>query len=193
MPERLTADALHQPPDFGDLAFASTDELQDFEGLLGQPRATQAIEVALGVRQPGFNLYAMGRGGLGRHGALYDTLLKKAAEAPPARDWCYVQDFNDLQRPRALSLSAGMAIRLRADVVATVRGRFTIHASDAVDEVMTLLTGFPAGEADAATDRFPPDTVNGRIQVGLEQFVDVQKRLAREMHGAPAPKEQDDG
>lgn len=56
---------------------------------------------------------------------------------------------------------------------------------------MPLLTGLSAGEADAA-GRFPPDTVNGRIQAGLEQFVDAQKRLARKMHGEPASKEQGD-
>ncbi|MEO1751553.1 AAA family ATPase [Thiofaba sp. EF100] len=126
MPERLTADALYQPADFGDLAFASTDELQDFEGLLGQPRAVQAIEVAFGVRQPGFNLYAMGRGGLGKHSALRGTMLEKAAEAPPARDWCYVQDFDDPQRPRALSLPAGMAIRLRADLDQLIQDLLTV-------------------------------------------------------------------
>lgn len=126
MPERLTADALYQPTDFGDLAFASTDELQDFEGLLGQPRAVQAIEVALGVRQPGFNLYAMGRGGLGKHSALRSTILEKAAEASPARDWCYVQDFNDPQRPRALSLPAGMAIRLRSDLDQLIQDLLTV-------------------------------------------------------------------
>lgn len=126
MSERLAADALYQPADFGDLAFASTDELQDFEGLLGQPRAVQAIEVALGVRQPGFNLYAMGRGGLGKHSALRGTMRDKAAEAPPARDWCYVQDFDDPQRPRALSLPAGMAIRLRADLDQLIQDLLTV-------------------------------------------------------------------
>ncbi len=126
MSERLAADALYQPADFGDLAFANTDELQDFEGLLGQPRAVQAIEVAFGVRQPGFNLYAMGRGGLGKHSALRGTMLEKAAEAPPARDWCYVQDFDDPQRPRALSLPAGMAIRLRADLDQLIQDLLTV-------------------------------------------------------------------
>jgi lon-related putative ATP-dependent protease len=126
MPERLTADALYHPADFGDLAFASTDELQDFEGLLGQPRAVQAIEVALGVHQPGFNLYAMGHGGLGKHSALRSTILEKAAKTPPARDWCYVEDFDDPQRPRALSLPAGMAIRLRADLDQLIQDLLTV-------------------------------------------------------------------
>ncbi|MGC8731130.1 MAG: Lon-insertion domain-containing protein [Halothiobacillaceae bacterium] len=126
MSERLAADALYQSADFGDLAFASTDELEDFEGLLGQPRAVQAIEVAFGVRQPGFNLYAMGRGGLGKHNALRGTMRDKAAEAPPARDWCYVQNFDDPQRPRALPLPAGMAIRLRADLDQLIQDLLTV-------------------------------------------------------------------
>jgi hypothetical protein len=126
MSERLAADALYQSADFGDLAFASTDELEDFEGLLGQPRAVQAIEMAFGVRQPGFNLYAMGRGGLGKHNALRGTMRDKAAEAPPARDWCYVQNFDDPQRPRALSLPAGMAIRLRADLDQLIQDLLTV-------------------------------------------------------------------
>ena len=116
MPERLPADALYQTTDFGDLAFLTTDDLEEFEGLLGQPRAVQAIEVSLGVEQTGFNLYAMGAGGLGKHSALRGAMRSKAAAAPAARDWCYVQDFNDPQRPRALSLPAGMAMRLRDDL-----------------------------------------------------------------------------
>lgn len=112
----LPADALYHPADFGEAVFESTDELEDFHGLLGQPRAEQAIEVSLGVHQPGFNLYAMGHGGLGKHSALRVTLHERAAREAAARDWCYVQDFDDPQHPRALSLPAGRAATLREDM-----------------------------------------------------------------------------
>ena len=113
MHKPLSPEDLYQPACFGDLGFDNSNDLQDFEGLLGQPRAVQAIEVGLGVKHSGFNLYAMGHGGLGKHSALRATMRAKALEARPARDWCYVQDFNNPQHPRALSLPAGMATKLR--------------------------------------------------------------------------------
>ncbi|TQV62960.1 MAG: AAA family ATPase [Halothiobacillaceae bacterium] len=109
----LSPEELYRPACFDDPGFSTSHDLPDFEGLLGQPRAVQAIEVGLGVKHTGFNLYAMGHGGLGKHSALRTTMRAKALAAPAARDWCYVEDFNEPQHPRALSLPAGMATQLR--------------------------------------------------------------------------------
>ena len=61
-------------------------------------------------------------------------------------------------------------LMLREDVVDAVRrGAFHILSVDSVDDGIELLTGVPAGVADAHGD-FPPTTVYGRIQARLRAF-----------------------
>ncbi|MEW6764990.1 MAG: ATP-binding protein [Pseudomonadota bacterium] len=165
MSERLPAEALYQVADFGELAFVSTDELEDFEGLLGQPRADQAIKVGLGTRHPGFNLYAMGRSGLGKHSALRATIQAQARLAEPARDWCYVQNFDDPQRPRALSLPAGQAVRLRDDLDQFIR-----------DLIEVVPRSFASGEYPQEKKR-------------LEEAFEQRRQQALEALGEAARKE----
>lgn len=59
---------------------------------------------------------------------------------------------------------------LHEDVAATIAaGGFSIWEADSVDQVIELMTGLPAGEADA-DDRYPADTVYGRVLARLERF-----------------------
>ncbi len=40
--------------------FETTDDLEDLGEVIGQERAIQAIRFAVGMRRPGYNLYALG-------------------------------------------------------------------------------------------------------------------------------------
>ncbi len=117
MPKTDTAEApvhLPLPPsalcgrcDASTLGFETTAEITEANGVIGQQRAVEAIRFALGMDKPGYNLFAVGPRGAGKH-RLVRTLLEQAAKARPAdRDWVYVYNFADERRPRALSLPAG--------------------------------------------------------------------------------------
>ena len=59
---------------------------------------------------------------------------------------------------------------LQADVAAAIAaGEFNVWEADSVDQVIELMTGLPAGAADAE-QRYPADTVYGRVLAQLETF-----------------------
>src|SRR6516225_2990028 len=90
-----------------ELPFALCTELEEAPSLIGQERAVEAIRFAMRMRRKGYNIYALGISGTGRH-ALVDDLLRGQAETEPVpSDWCYVNNFADPQRPHCLRLPAG--------------------------------------------------------------------------------------
>jgi hypothetical protein len=110
----LTPEQLCRRCDPAALAFRSTADLEDLEGFFGQARALGAIEFGVGMRREGYNLFAMGPEGLGRHTIVRRELETQARRLPAPSDWCYVFNFKTPHRPRALSLPPGQAAAFRA-------------------------------------------------------------------------------
>lgn len=94
-------------------AFGTTSELDPLSEPLGQERVAEAIAFGMSMNGPGFNVYAMGSTGLGRHTLVMEALATAAAARPAASDWCYLTDFQHPHRPLALELPAGRGRRLR--------------------------------------------------------------------------------
>ncbi len=99
-----------EPGSFGD--FESTTELLDgldpmAAGLSFQPRVRQAIKLALNVKERGFNVFATGEAGLRKSQSILAVLEGEARHRESPKDWCYVFNFRDPDRPRALSLPPG--------------------------------------------------------------------------------------
>lgn len=95
------------------LPFESTAELEDLPGPLGQPRALEALALAVAERREGYHVYALGPSGSGRHSLVRSYLETRGADQPPPPDRCYVHNFEDGYRPLALTLPAGRANPLR--------------------------------------------------------------------------------
>lgn len=94
-----------------------------------------------------------------------------------------IEGFFDICRARGLNGNHGVIIpeanrkhlMLRRDVVEAVRdGRFHVYAVTHADTAMEILTGMPAGSADAAGE-FPDDTVNGKVQRRLRELSRLQQ------------------
>jgi hypothetical protein len=118
--ERLSRDQLYRACDPATLGFATTAELGDSPITLGQDRAVSAIEFGIGIRHDGYNLFALGPSGGGKHAVVRQYLEQQAASEPTASDWCYVYNFEQPHRPRAISLSAGRGARFRDDMARLV-------------------------------------------------------------------------
>ena len=88
---------------------------------LGQDRALDALDFALRLREPGFNVYAMGPEALGKREVVMTQLRRAAAEGAAPDDLCYVTNFDDVRRPRLLSLAGGRGRALGADLAGVVR------------------------------------------------------------------------
>ena len=97
-------------------SFETTADLPDVPGIIGQQRVVEAVRFAIGIRRYGYNLYALGPAGMGKHSFVRAFLERRAAEEPAPPDWCYVHNFKDGRRPRALKLPSERAPRLREDM-----------------------------------------------------------------------------
>ena len=100
--------------------FHTTNELAPLEGLLGQARAESAIEFGVGIRRDGYNLYVLGPPGSGKRTVVRNYLKRRAKDEPPPSDWCYVNNFHDEDRPKALRLPAGQGRQLDEDMTQLV-------------------------------------------------------------------------
>jgi predicted ATP-dependent protease len=97
-------------------SFETTDELEILREVVGQPRVVEAVRFGIGIRQPGYNLFALGPEGMGKQTIVRRFLEQKAATEPTPSDWCYVNNFDDPQKPRVLRLPTGRGAELREDV-----------------------------------------------------------------------------
>ena len=100
--------------------FADTRELSATTEVVGQQRAVDAIELALAMQQPGYNLFVLGHNGSGRHRILRRMLGEHAARRATPDDWCYVNHFAEPGKPRLLQVPAGRGARLGQDMDAFV-------------------------------------------------------------------------
>lgn len=119
LPRELTADHLRRACAPSDLSFHSTDELEQLNEIIGQERATRAIEFGLDIPSYGYNIYALGPAGAGKTTTIAKYLERKAAGRPVPNDWGYVNNFERPDEPLALRLppGGGRALRDRFDAL----------------------------------------------------------------------------
>jgi predicted ATP-dependent protease len=103
----LKPQELYRSCDFGELEFETTDDLEDLTGLLGQPRAVEAVEFGIEVHREGYNIFAFGPDGTGKYSAVQQMLEERAAARPTPPDLCYVHNFKEAAKPRLLELPPG--------------------------------------------------------------------------------------
>ncbi len=101
--------------------FRSTADLPDLDQVIGQQRAVEAIAFGVGIQRPGYNLYALGPSGSGKRSVVRQHIERKAATETVPQDWCYVNNFDDPHKPNAIGLPAGMASRLRDEMLQLVQ------------------------------------------------------------------------
>ncbi len=127
-PFELLPSTLQRPCEPASLGFKTTDELPDLQDVIGQPRAIRALELGTEVTGPGYNVFVLGFSGSGRTTLSREYLERKAAEEPIPDDWCYVNNFENSHRPKALRLPAGQGVEFRKDVQDLIaRCRHEIH------------------------------------------------------------------
>ena len=74
---------------------------------IGQNRAQTAIDFALGMEMPGYNLYVMGEAALGRFSIVKDKLTQHSKTRKTPLEWLYVNNYDDHREPIAICLQPG--------------------------------------------------------------------------------------
>jgi lon-related putative ATP-dependent protease len=112
----LSASELYRHCDLTQLPFNTTDDLEDIQETIGQPRAVEAVRFAIGIQQNGYNIYAMGASGMGKRSLILRFFEEQAKQQPAPNDWCYVYNFEQPHRPNAISLPPGKGIEFQKDM-----------------------------------------------------------------------------
>lgn len=95
------------------LKFKSTHELTICEGIIGQPRAIEAIKLGLNVKYPGYNIFVTGPVGTGRTTAITKLLDELKGKKDELKDLLYVNNFKNPDTPSLLVLDAGRGREFR--------------------------------------------------------------------------------
>lgn len=112
----LPPEALYRRCNPQQFNFETTEELEDLTEVIGQPRAVEAVRFGVGIERTGYNIFALGPAGTGKHSLVSQFLERRAATEPVPSDWCYVHNFEQPHRPRALRLPPGVGVQLRDDM-----------------------------------------------------------------------------
>lgn len=115
-PTELPVQELRQVCDPAQFTFQSTADLPPLEEVIGQDRALQAISFGIGIKTPGYHMYALGPSGTGKTTTIQRFLEREAASRPVPDDWVYFNNFSDADKPRALRLPAGIGSQLEKDM-----------------------------------------------------------------------------
>ena len=109
LPDPLPPEAAYRAVDPGSLGFDTTEDVDPLTNGLGQSSAIEAISFGIAITQDGYNLFAFGDAGVGRHTLIKAYLTEQAAKRPAPEDWCYVNNFDDSQKPEAIAFPSGSA------------------------------------------------------------------------------------
>jgi len=161
--EPLPAGELRRTVDPTTLGFETTNDLEPINGLIGQERALRAIQFGANMRSHDFNMFVLGPPASGKSTAVRTYLAKKAAEMPAPPDWVYVNNFEHLNRPRALRLPAGRGRKLAEQMVA------------AIDELRTTLPAIFESEEYQARRR----AIEEEFRSGQEESFEELNRKAQ--------------
>ena len=116
MISQLRPESLYNRCDPDEFSFNTTDEIKDFQGIIGQERALKALDFGLGINSMGFNIFALGESGTGKVSTIMSILKDRALKEQAPSDWVYVYNFKDPDSPIAISLEAGKGTALQKDM-----------------------------------------------------------------------------
>lgn len=103
----LGSDALYKSCNADQFEFKTTAELEDLDVIIGQARALDSVQFGVRVGGHGYNVFALGPPGMGKSTVVRQIIGREAADRPTPPDWCYVNNFEQPHRPKALQLPAG--------------------------------------------------------------------------------------
>ncbi len=125
----LSVDKLYNYCDLEIFDFKTTAELEDLDEIIGQSRALKAISFGIGIKKEGYNLYAMGKLGSGKHTVVEKFIQSQAKDEEKPGDWCYVNNFEDPRKPIYLKLASAMGLQLKKDMLELIEELQTVIPS----------------------------------------------------------------
>ena len=102
--------------DISSFEFETTADLYPLQGIIGQKRASEALEFGLDIKKKGYNVFVSGQSGTGRNSYAMSIAEKKAETKKTPNDWIYVHNFKNPDSPIALHLISGLGKNFKKDI-----------------------------------------------------------------------------
>ena len=116
LPRELRPDELYTHSDPESFDFRTTADISGGVEIVGQSRAVESVRFSVGMGHAGYNLFALGSPGTGKRFIVEHFLTRESGGRPAPGDLCYVNNFEDANRPRLFELPRGLAVKLKNDV-----------------------------------------------------------------------------
>lgn len=98
------------------LDFSNTKEISPYEGIIGQERGIESIELGLNIDRMEYNIFISGRRSTGKTSYIVKKIEEHAKNLPSPKDWCYVYNFKDDKKPKAISLNTATGLKFKDDI-----------------------------------------------------------------------------
>ncbi len=121
LPRALPVSATYKHCPDNAFDFKDTSGLGKSHDIISQERAVRAINMGLGIRKPGYNIYVAGSQGTGKTSVIRTFLEKWSGDAETPVDWLYIYDFNDTEAPKAISVAAGEGRKFKKQMETLVK------------------------------------------------------------------------
>jgi len=96
--------------------FETTEDVPQLSGIVGQERGRSSMTFGLNVNKEGYNIYVAGIPGTGKT-SFTKSIVKEFSKRDVAlKDWCYVYNYEDRYRPKALGLPVGLGRTFKEDM-----------------------------------------------------------------------------
>lgn len=112
----LKPDQLYQSTNPKEFKFKDTSQLDELTEIIGQPRAVEAVRFGTGMHSMGYNIFALGPPGTGKRSLIEMYFEQQAKLDPVPDDWCYIHNFDQEHKPKAISLPPGKGTNFQADM-----------------------------------------------------------------------------
>ena len=121
LPVALTALEVYKICDTDIFKFSTTSNIGESNEFISQDRAVRAINMGLGIRKPGYNIYVAGAQGTGKTSVIRTFLERWAKDSPAPSDWIYVYNFQHSEVPKAIGMAPGEGKKLKKEMEALVK------------------------------------------------------------------------
>lgn len=161
----LHVEKLYNHCDLGIFDFKTTAQLEKLDEIIGQERALKAISFGIGIKKEGYNLYAMGKLGSGKHSVVEKFIQSRAKEEKKPGDWCYVNNFEDPRIPISLKLSSSTGVQLKEDM------------EELIEEMQSIIPSVFEGEEYRDKKQ---SIINKLNEIKEKYFGDIKQRAKEE-------------
>ena len=163
--KELKQEDLYRKCDPDSLGFETTDELGEEVKIVGQERASSAIDFGMNISHTGYNIFVLGPTGMGKKEIVQEFFERKAKADDTPSDWIYVNDFDKPDQPDAIELPPGMGTTYEKDI------------EDLIEEMKTALSA-----------AFESEEYQNRRQTIFESFKEKQAQLFNELQEEASEK-----